>query len=269
MIHLIDSANRHLYGRQLAQMHRLRREVFVDQRGWPLTVGADGGEYDEGDDDRAIYLLGLDEEGDVVIGIRGRPAEDWSCTVDVLGHMIAGDAASLKSPGVWEMARYFAVGPAASGDLGLQIGRQLRLGLIEAAHQAGIHTIIGVCDTYYFAPILSCGWRGRALGEAQSYGQGDGIALALEVSDGAVADMRRRLGSEEPVLLRIPEDAPWSSLPPEVVEAVHVMAIARCGGDYSQVRELALPSLRGLTIRLCEDLYRQAEFAYAQNGPTA
>jgi acyl-homoserine lactone synthase len=266
MIHLIDHANRHLYGRQLAQMHRLRREVFIDQRGWPLEIGPDGGEYDQGDDERAVYLLGLDEDGEVLIGIRGRPADDWSCTVDVLGRMLATDPEQFRSPTVWEMARYFAVGEAACGATGLRIGRELRLSLIEAALDAGMHTIIGVCDTYYFAPILQGGWRARALGEAQSYGEGDGIALALEVSDGAVADMRARLGSEEPVLLRVPEDAPWAVLEPHMIEAIHLMAIKECGGDYSKVRELALQSLRALTIRLCEDLYEQADAACRHLG---
>lgn len=269
MIHLIDSANRHLYGRQIAQMHRLRREVFVESRGWPLTVAPDGGEYDQGDDDRAVYLLGLDDEGDVVIGIRGRPADEWSCTLDCLGRMIKGDPDRFRSSDVWEMARYFAVGPAAGGDFGLRIGRELRLALIEAAKMAGMHTIIGVCDTYYFAPMMNCGWRTRALGEAMSYGEGDGIAVALEVSDGAVADMRARLGSSAPVLLRIPEDAPWSSLPPHMIEAVHLTAIDASNEVYDQVRALAEPSLRAMAIRLAEDLYRQAEGAHSPFGHAA
>lgn len=269
MIHLIDQANRHLYRRQLAQMHQLRREVFVEGRGWPLTVREDGGEYDEGDDERAVYLLGLDDDGDVVVGIRGRTTEDWSCVTDVLPHMVAGDAAQLKSPQVWEMARYFAVARAAGGEFGLQIGRELRLSLIEAALIAGAHTIVGICDTYYFAPALNCGWRTRPLGEAQSYGEGNGIAIALEVSDGALADMRARLGSPAPVLLRVPENAPWASLPPEMIEAVHLVAIDACAGEYDRIREFAAAPLQALTVRLCEDFYRRADATIAAFGAAA
>jgi len=269
MIHLINQANRHLYSRQLAQMHQLRREVFVEGRGWPLKVLEDGGEYDEGDDDQAIYLLGLDDDGDVVVGIRGRPTEDWSCVTDVLPHMVEGDTAQLKSPQIWEMARYFAVGRAAAGEFGLQIGRELRLSLIEAALMAGVHTVVGVCDTYYFGPALGCGWRTRPLGEAQSYGEGNGIAIALEVSDDALADMRTRLGSPAPVLLRVPEDAPWASLPPEMIEAVHLVAIDVCEGDYDRIREFAAPALQALTVRLCEDFYRRAEATVTALGAAA
>ncbi|TRO86576.1 autoinducer(acylhomoserine lactone) synthesis protein, partial [Glycocaulis profundi] len=33
-VHIVTPANRGLYGVQLEQMHRQRREVFIDRLGW-------------------------------------------------------------------------------------------------------------------------------------------------------------------------------------------------------------------------------------------
>ena len=74
MIHLVTSANQHLYTAQLWAMHRARRTQFVERNGWrDLTVFA-GGEFDDYDDEQALYLLDLGERGEVQAGARIRPA---------------------------------------------------------------------------------------------------------------------------------------------------------------------------------------------------
>ncbi len=64
MIHLVNSSHRHLYGRELDEFHRERHRQFVIERGWPLR-SVDGGEYDDYDDDKALYLVGLSLDGDI------------------------------------------------------------------------------------------------------------------------------------------------------------------------------------------------------------
>jgi len=54
MIHIVTSANRALYAAALAEMHRLRKVHFVDERGWTAMTVRDGGEYDAYDDDQAV-----------------------------------------------------------------------------------------------------------------------------------------------------------------------------------------------------------------------
>ena len=58
MIHLVTLANRHLYVEAMADLHRLRRKHFVEERGWTLEI-RDDGEYDAYDDDAAAYLIGF------------------------------------------------------------------------------------------------------------------------------------------------------------------------------------------------------------------
>src|ERR1700742_2143493 len=70
MIHVVTAANRHLYSEALAEMHRLRRIHFVEERGWTGLTVRDGGEYDAYDDEHAIYLLGIEANGSVSCSAR-------------------------------------------------------------------------------------------------------------------------------------------------------------------------------------------------------
>src|SRR3712207_1050182 len=125
MLHVVTSANRHLYRRQLADMHRQRYELFVKGKGWNLPV-RDGGEYDEGDDERAVYLLAIDETGYCDCSIRVRPADDWSYLLDSMPEWVAVDPQAVRAaPGLWEMARWIKQGE----DPGL--GAEMRIGLVE------------------------------------------------------------------------------------------------------------------------------------------
>ena len=98
MIHIVTHANRDLYADELLQAHRQRREAFVEQRGWPLSVREDGGEYDEGDDERAIYFLAIDKAGQVEASMRARPTDDFCVVADVFPHFLADGPASAKAP---------------------------------------------------------------------------------------------------------------------------------------------------------------------------
>ena len=76
MIHIITSENRHLYGPQLWAMHEERRRQCVEKNGWVDLVVLDGGEVDDYDDHRAIYLLGFDDAMRLEVGLRLRPTDD-------------------------------------------------------------------------------------------------------------------------------------------------------------------------------------------------
>lgn len=56
MIFIVTGENRHLFESELAQMHRQRKAVFIDDLGW--KVPAIGGmEIDSYDHANTIYLL--------------------------------------------------------------------------------------------------------------------------------------------------------------------------------------------------------------------
>jgi N-acyl-L-homoserine lactone synthetase len=211
MIHVITAANRALYGPQLLQMHRLRAKIFVGEMGWNRPVAADGGEYDEGDDDRAIYFLAIDANGEVEAGIRARPTDDWCMAADVFPHFVGPDEESVRNPDVWEMARLFAA-RNVRGPEGFNRRGEVRLAIIEKAVQCGIRRIIGMSEVYLVGPAMRSGWRLRVCGLPQSYGEGDAVAVEVEASPGAVEELMERLALTESVMLELDASNPMSDI---------------------------------------------------------
>ena len=211
MIHVITAANRSLYGPQLLQMHRLRAEIFVGEMGWNRPLAADGGEYDEGDDDRAIYFLAIDANGDVEAGIRARPTDDWCMAADVFPHFVGPDEESVRNPDVWEMARLFAT-RNVRGPEGFNRRGEVRLAILEKAVQCGVRRIIGMSEVYLVGPAMRSGWRLRVCGLPQSYGEGDAVAVEVEASPGAVEELMERLALTESVMLELDASHPMSDI---------------------------------------------------------
>jgi hypothetical protein len=99
MIHIITSENRHLYGPQLWAMHEERRRQCVEKNGWVDLVVLDGGEIDDYDDHRAIYLLGFDDDMELEVGLRLRPTDDRCMLADKFAHLIAPGETPKKGAG--------------------------------------------------------------------------------------------------------------------------------------------------------------------------
>ena len=59
MIHIITAENRHLYRHALMEMHIQRKQVFIDDLGWPLNADS-GIEIDAYDSEDAVYLIEAD-----------------------------------------------------------------------------------------------------------------------------------------------------------------------------------------------------------------
>lgn len=216
MIHICHAGNRRLYRRQLAEMHAQRFELFVKVKGWNLSV-REGGEYDEGDDDRAIYLLSIDDDGGCFGSIRLRPADDFSMVIDRMPHHVSGDAAALRDdPNLWEMARWINIGgdPRAS--------QEIRIGLIEYLLRRGASQCLALPDVGMMAYAIRTGWRLRALGAPLPYPEGGvAVAASLPITVDEVAHLRDLTGRRDIFLMEIDADAPWASAPLPVIEAAY------------------------------------------------
>lgn len=232
MIHVVTGANRHLYADALAQMHRLRRAHFVEERGWTEMTVRDDGEYDPYDDDLAVYLLSLDEEGRVGCSMRMRPAQTGSVLADIFPHLVADDEPPLKGAEVWEISRYFAA-PHCRGRAGRKPQAEIRLAALEVACARGATRLVGMIDLEILPGMLAgSGWRVRPLGLPAPYAEGVAQAIEVQVSRGAIADMAETFGLESEVALELdPARAPV--LPPHEIETF--LTLARASSDRSRV----------------------------------
>jgi len=226
MLHVVTPANRHLYRRQLQEMHRQRWELFVKSKGWDLKV-RDGGEYDEGDDDRAVYLIAIDETGYCHSSIRVRPADDFSYLIDNMPEWLATPPEALRAePGLWEMARWVSQGEDRS------IGQELRIGLVEYLLTRGGAQCIACGDLDVTAYAIRTGWRLNFLGIPRRYPEG-GIAVAtsLPVTVAEVEHMRALYARQDPFLIEVPAEAPWARLTLPAIEAAYRACAARTGSN--------------------------------------
>jgi len=241
MLHICTAKNRHLYQAQLQEMHRQRYELFVRSKGWNLAV-REGGEYDAGDDERAVYLMALDETQGCYGSIRLRPADDFSMLIDAMPQYVEGDARSLRSdPMLWEMARWVNVG----GDP--RAGQEMRIGLVEYLLGLGVGQCIGMTEATMMAYAIRTGWRLRALGAALPYPEG-GVAIAtvLTISQAEVSYLRTLTGRDDPFLIEIDPAAPWATLPLNEIEDAY-RAVAPRAASVGGLAAEADAVLRGRT----------------------
>lgn len=203
MIHVATSANRHLYGAALAEMHRQRKAIFIDAYGWKLEV-RDGGEYDAYDDARAIYFLALGDDGLPHCTTRLRPADDGSIIEDHFPHLLAPGEPRLDDGRTWEFARAVAVG-VCRGTGGAKRKAELRLAMLEYALAHGCERFVGFMDVTGIPHLDSTGWRYRYLGLPAPYAEGTAIAFEVEVSAEAIEHKREVWGFGAAPVLATPE----------------------------------------------------------------
>ena len=63
MIYLVDRRNRADFNQQLEEMYRQRHQVYAEKRGWKSLLRPDKREIDQFDNEDAVYLMKLAEDG--------------------------------------------------------------------------------------------------------------------------------------------------------------------------------------------------------------
>jgi len=206
MIHVVTEQNRAFYRPQIDQMHRMRREVFIVGRGWDLEE-RDGGEYDRGDDEHAVYLMMLDEDGTLQVSVRVRPVTDWSILLDEMPACAEGAVESLRRPDVWEMARHLATGQGRSVGEAKQRAAEFRIALLEAGLARGITQLVGSVDVGLLAHGVRAWLRLRPLGLPVIYPEGgSAVGYSIPVTQALIDEMRRVFGVSEPAAFEFGAD---------------------------------------------------------------
>jgi N-acyl-L-homoserine lactone synthetase len=220
MIHVVTHALRGVYADQIAAMHRMRRETFIVARGWALEE-RDGGEYDRGDDEQALYFMMLDEDGGLQVSIRVRPVLDWSILIDEMPACVEGDAEALRRPDVWEMARHLASGQGRSVGEARRRAAEFRIAMLEAARARGVTRIVGSVDVGLLAHGVRSWFDLKPLGLPVVYPEG-GAAVGYEipVTDDLIHRLRRANGLLTPAVFELSPDAA-PALTPAQLERAH------------------------------------------------
>jgi acyl homoserine lactone synthase len=207
----------------LHSAHRLRKKVFFDRLGWQVPVAGDQ-EIDAYDTDKAQYLVWCSPNRETLYGlIRLLPTSEPTLLHDVFGATHGHDR-GLIGADIFEgtrmcvdddlIARDFpTLAPGAGFNL-------LFLALCEAGLALGVWRLVSnfepAMGRLYQRAGLDCVMHGKAGG----YGKRPVCCASFEVSLPVLAQMRRTIGVDLPVLTL---GSRFRSLPTRVpFEPVHL-----------------------------------------------
>lgn len=176
MLILVNKLNKDKYLNELAEMHRLRKRVFIDHCKWPIRE-VNGMEIDQFDTDDAHYLLYLNENGDVEGSTRLIPTTKPYLLGEVFPHLIE-DGKIPKSDNIWETTRFCGDAEKAPKN----IAGILAAGMLEFALVNGIKEYVSVSDIRIEKTIKRFGWVPQRLGKVIDTGTEMAAGERFEVS---------------------------------------------------------------------------------------
>jgi acyl-homoserine lactone synthase len=198
MIDLVLPEARLRFAVPLMQMHRDRKQVFVDRLGWQLPNGGSWLEVDSFDNEYAVYLLARSQDGAHEGSVRLLPSTRPHM-LSVLFSRLCPDGVPV-GPGCWEISRLVARPSCSAGTSLVKVHRLLSLALLEFAMLNGIERYTLVAEPHRVPALLSVGWRVVPLGLPTEIDGETLQALQIDIARETLPQMRRRLRIAHPVL---------------------------------------------------------------------
>lgn len=198
MIHVVTSANHHLYARELAQLR--------------LKSGAGEVAADE------VGLLSLDGDGAPEFGCLLRPTTPSSVIAMQAPHLFAAGPEAACGPGVWEITRLYAV-PRLCAPEPEALARRLllRLAILEEARERGAERLLQIVEPHRLSTLMRSGWRFTLLGLPGDVRGVPGVVVEVDCSAPAIGVFRERLARGPASRLYLTDkEGTWAAAPKEV-----------------------------------------------------
>ena len=194
-IHVITSSNRHMYEDAIEQHHRIRHDIFVEERGWNALYRPDKREIDAFDTENAVYLLAIDNSR-VVGGQRLCPTIHPHMLSEVFPHL--AQRGVPRGPDILEWTRYFIVRERRFG----RTDWRLLAAVQEYCLEEGVVALTAVVEMWWLPRWQQAGFRIRPLGLPQKIEGEETHAAMLTISSETLNFIRRRAGLKNPALVR-------------------------------------------------------------------
>lgn len=205
MVHVIDWKSRERFADAVEQMHRLRKQVFIDFYKWELTH-QDGLEMDQFDTPEALYLFDHDPEtGTLVSSLRLLPTTGQHMMKTLFSHLCADDYP--RGPHVFEVSRllYNPVLQNADEATMLRARRRFALAVLEFCRHWNIQELVFVTHPKFLARLVHYNWDLRPLGLPVPDGNQQVAAMRLVLTEETLPNLQAQFKHFEPVLESWPD----------------------------------------------------------------
>jgi N-acyl-L-homoserine lactone synthetase len=149
---------------------RLRKEVFIDYLGWPLTADLEGREVDSFDDENAEYSA-IVSKGEIKAFGRLLPTQKKSLLFDVYGELVEHNGMIERGPALWEGTR-LAVHPRVSAEEAPKWFKMLVLDSASRKAREGVRYFCSVSDPIMERILRRTGIKMARLGSVHRYENG-------------------------------------------------------------------------------------------------
>lgn len=198
-IHIVNWMNRKAYQAHLERYFRIRHQIYIEERNWRQIERPIPFEIDAFDTEQTIYLIGIDDDGNIAGSSRLVPTTEPHLLSVVFPMLTEADPP--KGPEIFEWTRFFVSPPLRiSGKSSLAAGVVL-CGLLEASLVLGVTQISVVCEAFWPKRLRKLGWSVQQLGPVLDHPDGCILALLINVSADALAATRAAYGLDEASVL--------------------------------------------------------------------
>jgi acyl-homoserine lactone synthase len=204
MIYIVSEENRRRFHHLLTEMHRHRKQVFIDKLNWRLDESA-GLEIDSYDSHDAIYLIEA-----------GTPTSHVSVSARLLPtvrpHLLSEQFADLceerlpAGPNIWEATRFCPAPDTPAGAPRRDMLGRMIAGIMETAFLFGIDQVTYVADAALAPMALKAGWDARALGAPRGKGRTRIQAFVASIDGAGLKRVREAFAITAPLTRFVPAE---------------------------------------------------------------
>ncbi len=197
MIHIVTAENRRHYHHALMEMHRQRKQVFIDQLKWRLDESA-GIEIDAYDCPEAIYLIEAAAPRAPVTGsARLLPTDRPHLLGDHFRFLC--DSAPPAGADVWEATRFCPAPDTAPGQPRHDLLGRMIAAIMETALIFGIERVTFVASAGLTPLAAKAGWDAQPLGGARRVGRDRLTAFVAAIDQRGLKRVRELNDIKTPV----------------------------------------------------------------------
>lgn len=204
MIYIVSAENRRRFHHLLTEMHRQRKQVFIDQLKWRLEEQA-GLEIDTYDCAEAIYLIEAGAPtGDVRVSARLLPTERPHLLSEQFADLCEGEVPS--GPRVWEATRFCPAPTTPAGAPRRDMLGRMICAIMETALLFGVEEVTYVADAALAPMARKIGWEVRALGAPRGKGRHRIQAFVASIDGAGLKRVRDAFGIHAPLTRFVPAE---------------------------------------------------------------